>query len=265
MEKLIFLKLGGSLITDKEAPRTAREELILSLSKEIAQIIQQDSSYRLILGHGSGSFGHYSGKKHRTREGVSTKAEWKGFAEVKHDAAMLNQIVMDGLRDAGVAAIAFPPSASIIANNRTITKWDLSFITSALENNLLPVVYGDVVFDSTLGGTILSTEELFLYLARELNPVRILLAGIDRGVWEDYPTCTKLIKEITPSNYPSLLDNISSSSAPDVTGGMAAKVNQMLELIQDFPELSIQVFSGMEPGNITKTLSGEILGTMING
>jgi isopentenyl phosphate kinase len=44
---------------------------------------------------------------------------------------------------------------------------------------------------------------------------------------------------------------------------MEAKVTQMLELVQQNPELKIQVFSGAEPGNVIRALSGETLGTWI--
>jgi len=265
MRNLVFLKLGGSLITDKYSPRTAREDLILRVCQEIGHTLAEQSNLKLLLGHGSGSFGHYSGKKHGTRNGVSTPEEWQGYSEVRQDAAALNQLVMDGLKKAGLQALGFPPSGSVTTENRKITSWDLSPIYSALDNNQLPVVYGDVVLDTQLGGTILSTEELFLHLSCELKPGRILLAGIDRGVWEDYPNCTKLIREINPANFPQTLKNISSSGAPDVTGGMAAKVSQMVGLIDTLPDISIQIFSGMEPDNITRALSGEIIGTTING
>jgi isopentenyl phosphate kinase len=49
----------------------------------------------------------------------------------------------------------------------------------------------------------------------------------------------------------------------DVTGGMKSKVTQMLELVQQNPLLKIQIFSGLEPGNIVRALAGETLGTWI--
>jgi hypothetical protein len=37
----------------------------------------------------------------------------------------------------------------------------------------------------------------------------------------------------------------------------------MLELIENDPGLTIQIFSGTEPGNIVRALTGETLGTVI--
>jgi isopentenyl phosphate kinase len=44
---------------------------------------------------------------------------------------------------------------------------------------------------------------------------------------------------------------------------MESKVKQMLELVENNPELTIQIFSGKEPGHIARALMGEVLGTVI--
>lgn len=262
--ELVFLKLGGSLITDKLTPRTPRPGVIQRIADEIAAALSENPQVRLVLGHGSGSFGHTSGKKYHTREGVSTLEDWLGFAEVWNDAATLNRLVMEALIKAGLAAIAYPPSAAVFTEGGEITSWNLTPIQSTLEKRLLPVVFGDVVFDSKLGGTILSTEDLFVHLSKTFNPRRILLAGRDPGVWQDYPDCTHLYDEITPADSGALRENVRRSNAPDVTGGMADKVQQMLGLISQNPELESLIFSGDEPGTIYSALLGGTPGTRLH-
>jgi len=262
--KLVFLKLGGSLITDKNTPRTARIEVLQQVSMEIKSALEQDPSLQILLGHGSGSFGHYSGKKYKTRDGVSSQGDWLGFAEVWYDAASLNQLVIKALMDAGLSPVAFPPSSTVLSSNREITSWDLRPIRSTLDKGLLPVVYGDVVFDSSIGGTILSTEDLFVHLARKFKPGRILLAGQDPGVWRDFPACTSLYDKISPADRSTLGGTVSQSQAPDVTGGMEDKVEQMLKLIEEIPEIGCLIFSGEEPGSITDALSGLNIGTLLS-
>jgi isopentenyl phosphate kinase len=263
-DHLIFLKLGGSLITDKLTPRTPRLEVLNRLAGEIQVSLTQNPGLQILLGHGSGSFGHISGSHYRTREGVSTPEEWRGFSEVWADAADLNRLVMSALREAGLAAVGFPPSASVLTQNRKILHWNLSPIQSALKNDLLPVVYGDVVFDENQGGTILSTEDLFVHLARSLKPERILLAGQDPGVWQDFPDCSHLFKAITPKEKKNLKGIVNQSQATDVTGGMGEKVNQMLDLVSSLPELEVLIFSGTEAGQIQQALAGESPGTRIH-
>jgi len=263
-KKLVFLKLGGSLITDKNTPRTARIEVLQRVGIEIKSALEQDSSLQILLGHGSGSFGHFSGKKYETRAGVSSQEDWLGFSEVWYDAASLNQLVIKALKDAGLSPVAFPPSSTVFSSNREITSWDLRPIRSTLEKGLLPVVFGDVVFDSSIGGTILSTEDLFVHLAQNLEPVRILLAGQDQGVWRDFPDCTSLYDKIRLADRSTLGKTVSQSQAPDVTGGMVDKVEQMLNLIEDIPELKCLIFSGVEPGSITDALTGQDMGTLLS-
>jgi isopentenyl phosphate kinase len=172
--------------------------------------------------------------------------------------------MLDSLHNAGLPAVAFPPSASITTLNREFISWDLAPIKYALENDLMPVVYGDVVFDIQLGGTILSTEDLFVHLAIQLFPNRILLAGKDPGVWEDYPENTTILTKITPAGLELLEENIESSEAPDVTGGMKSKVKQMLTLVNLIPSLETLIFSGEKPDSIKSVLSGESSGTVLH-
>lgn len=259
----IFLKLGGSLITDKSQSRTIRPEVLEQATEEIAAALSNEPQLKILLGHGSGSFGHISGEKYGTREGVITPHDWQGFSQVARDAASLNHLVMKSLHRHHLPAIAFPPSSSIISHQRQITKWDLSPLKAALHQGLIPVVFGDVSFDTHLGGTILSTEELFSFLAKKLKPDRILLAGKDPGVWSDYPDCTTLIPEIKPENFSKLQPALHASQATDVTGGMKLKVQQMLDLIEELPDLEVVIFSGREPGNLEKNLTGEQSGTRL--
>lgn len=261
---LVFLKLGGSLITDKTSPRAPRLEVIRRICGELADAAAERPQLRILLGHGSGSFGHVSGSKYRTREGVRTAAEWQGFSEVWQDASSLNHLVMDEIHRAGLGAIAFPPSASLICQDRQVNSWNLAPIRAALQNGLIPVVYGDVVFDAHLGGTILSTEELFVHLADHLDPDRILMAGSDPGVWQDYPDCTQLYEALTPADLAGLRGKVGRSAATDVTGGMAGKVSLMLDLIRRKPALEALIFSGQEAGTLNQALLGATPGTRLH-
>ena len=261
---LQFLKLGGSLITDKTTPHTPRREVIARLAEEISEWRMANGEWRLVLGHGSGSFGHVAAKKYGTRQGVDSPEGWRGFAEVWHEAAALNRIVMESLHAAGLTAVAFPPSGAVTASGGQVANWHLSPLLAALDAGLLPVVFGDVVFDKVCGGTILSTEDVFVHLAKELHPSRILLAGFDEGVWADYPQCKRLIPKITPDDWDEVAAGLGGSAATDVTGGMASKVRQMLTLTAELPGLDALIFSGNQPGNVKAALSGEIRGTQLS-
>ena len=263
-QPLVFLKLGGSLITDKAHPHTHLPSVLNRIAEEIAAAWEQLPDMRLLLGHGSGSFGHVPGLKYGTRQGVNTPRDWGGYAEVWSEARALNQLVVEALQSVSLPVIAFPPSAGALACDGQLMEWDIRPIQRALEQRLLPLVNGDVAFDTERGGTILSTEEVFRFLARQLHPQRILLAGTEAGVWADYPRRNALAREITPGNYAQLVKAIEGSQATDVTGGMFAKVRSMLDLIQQDPNLEVWIFSGRNPDSIHQAIIGETTGTRIH-
>lgn len=270
MQELIFLKLGGSLITDKSRPYTPRQDVLKSLASQIAEQRESCPNLRIVLGHGSGSFGHTAAKEYKTRDGISPSlpeeigSYWQGFAEVWFQASRLNRFVIDALREAGIPGMTFSPAASVWGENGQVLKWDISRINVALENEILPVVHGDVVFDQVKGGTILSTEELFEHLTRVMRPKRILLAGLEDAVYADFPSRGQKIWELTRSSFNEIRQGVGESRHADVTGGMLSKVEQMLKLAEEIPGLSIQIFSGEKPGNLEKALKGAHIGTLIS-
>ncbi len=271
MPEIVFLKLGGSLITDKTRPYTPRLDILAGLAEQIAA-----SKVRMVLGHGSGSFGHTAATEYKTREGNPLPSAlenggrpgegdyWRGFSEVWYQASALNRHVMAALHEAGVAAMAFPPSAGVTARNGRVAAWELTPLRCALDAGLLPVIYGDVAFDEVRGGTILSTEELFLHLARELRPGRVLLAGLEDAVWADFPARSQRVRHVTPGSFDEIRRGVGQAAGADVTGGMESKVKEMLDLVTEIPGLTAQIFSGEIPGNLTRVLQGELVGTLIS-
>jgi isopentenyl phosphate kinase len=258
---LVFLKLGGSLITDKTRPYTARLEKLDDLAAQIATALHENADLRLVLGHGSGSFGHTAASQFDTRRGVSGPEAWRGFAEVWYQASRLNRLVVEALRRAGLPAVTFSAAASVTAHDRKVFVWDCYPLQSALANGLLPVVHGDVAFDQVRNGTILSTEDLFVHLAQQLHPERILLAGKERGVWADFPARQRLLEEITPGSFAQQAPGLGGAAGIDVTGGMLSKVTEMLTLVEQVPGLEVLIFSGEEPGIIQQALRGGNPGT----
>ncbi len=261
---LIFLKLGGSLITDKHQPYTPDRPTLHRLALEIAAARTAGAAPRLLIGHGSGSFGHTEGDRYKTRQGVNTPEDWHGFSLVWQAARMLNQIVIDELVSVGLPVIAFPPSAAVITSARQIHSYNTAPIKASLDAGLIPLVNGDVVFDTQQGGTIVSTEEIFAYLAPILCPERILLAGNEPGVWADFPSCTQLITEISPESIPQIRQSLHGSASVDTTGGMLQKVTAMADLVQANSRMVINIFTGRENDLLRHILSGENHGTRIS-
>lgn len=252
-----FLKLGGSLLTDKRHAETPRTDVIERLAAEIAQARQERPGMRLILGHGSGSFGHVYGRRYGTRQGVRTAEEWYGFAATADAAARLNRIVVNALLDAGVPAWGVQPSAALCCEDGHIVAGPETAVSAALQRGLLPVVYGDVALDSKRGGTIASTEEIFEWLAVHFPPNWLVLAGEVDGIYTADPQiepAARRIAEIRPDTLAAIEAGLGASHGIDVTGGMLAKVQQALGMVAAHPGLDVIVCSGLMPGAVRAAL-----------
>lgn len=251
MAELVFLKLGGSLITHKSGVEALRSGVLPRLAREIRDALSERPELRIVLGHGSGSFGHVAAAKYDTRLGVDSPAAWRGFAEVSDAAARLNAIVRRELLKADVPVLTLQPSATAHCRDGTILNLHSEPIEAALQAGLVPLIYGDVAFDVVRGGTIISTEEILAYLVPLFRPAWLLLAGKTGGV---YDQDGNVIPAITPTNIGELGEALGGSDGTDVTGGMEGKVHTMLELVQKHRGLAMRIFSGLEPGCLRSVL-----------
>ena len=143
------------------------------------------------------------------------------------------------------------PSASARCTDGTLEYLDAAPIEAALDHALIPLVYGDVALDGVRGGTIISTETIFFYLAEKLCPDRIFLLGEVAGV---YDSDRNVVALITPANLSSVAASLGGSHGTDVTGGMASKVRTMVELTKRVAGLQIRIFGGSQPGQIEQAL-----------
>ncbi len=248
---LTFMKLGGSLITDKRESQHFQHDIMRRAAEEIGRALAIQPDLRLVIGHGSGSFGHVVAEKHGTAKGVHSPEEWQGFAEVATVARRLNSLVVESLAEIGLPVWAIQPSASARCEDGKIVAMDTHSITTALEHGIIPVVYGDVALDLRRGGTIISTETIFFYLATRLHPARIMLLGEVEGVYDSNGV---IIPHIRPDNYDDIKSALGGSHGTDVTGGMASKVRDMLVLAERLEGLEIRIFSGVNPGQIESAL-----------
>lgn len=252
--ELVFVKLGGSLITDKTREATPRPEMIRRLAGEIRAALDARPGLRLLLGHGSGSFGHVVAQRYHVQSGCT---DWRGYAETSAVAQRLNRLVTDALLDVGVPAVSLQPSASARARAGELLELAVQPLQTLLERGLVPLVYGDVALDDEWGSTIISTEAQFVYLARRLRPQRILLLGEVAGVYSADPRrdpTARLIPRIEAQHVEQLTSMLSGSNTVDVTGGMRSKVQLMLTLFRDLPTLRVGLLTGLQPGLLQRAL-----------
>jgi isopentenyl phosphate kinase len=230
--------------------------VIRRIAREIKQAREQQPALSILLGHGSGSFGHFAARKF----GYGQRGNWRAYAETGAAAARLTRIVTDIFLAEGVPVVAMQPSASARCRDGELVELAVEPMRAALAHNLMPLVFGDVAFDATREMTIVSTEMIFAHLAPIFKPSRILLAGIVDGVFTADPladSSAQLIREITPANLAQIEARLRGSHGVDVTGGMMDKVRRMLALVQREPTLRVQIISAVRAGVIERALTQE--------
>jgi isopentenyl phosphate kinase len=265
-DALVFVKLGGSILTDKTRPEAIDHDTLRSVATTLSAALRDDDRLRVLIGHGGGSFGHYWAERYGTHRGAYDSRGWEGVARVADAMGRLNRLVVAALLESGIQAIGVQPSASAIAEGGELRELTTHAITLMLDARLTPVVYGDVVLDRAQGAAIASTEAIFGYLAPRLMPQRIVLLG-ERGVFTADPrrdSQALRIPRIDSRNIAAVLAQTGASHGTDVTGGMAGKVRQMWRLAEQSPGLSIYLV-GTEPEVVCAAVRGEAVdeGTVI--
>lgn len=258
MEGITLLKLGGSVLTDKSKPYTARHDVIRSLAEEIREALDSHSGMRLIIGNGGGSFPHHPAKEGKLTGGIKDAWQLEHLVETHRAAGELNHMLVSALVKAGVPAVAVKPSSAAYSDGREIVDFNVLMLEELLKLGAVPVVHGDVLVDLKQGCSIASTEKLFRYLAGMLKVKRVVVGTNVEGVLDDEG---RIIPEISSKSIPSIRKHLKGAGATDVTGGMLHKV----ELLLDIASLGCEalIVNALQRGSIKKALAGKRLGTRI--
>lgn len=237
----ILIKLGGSLITNKSVAKSFRRERVRRIARQVASLRSLDQNIPIVIGHGSGSFGHFEANKHSIIEGVSSDEQRLGFARVGAVAAELSLLVQNEFLAAGLPTMRFQPSSTLLTSAGRIRSFDGSALSLALDQRLIPLIHGDIALDERIGGTIISTETLFAHLVQPLRVRRIILLGEVEGVLDHNG---ELISRITPASLAAVRSSLAGSRGIDVTGGMLQKVETMTALIGERQSLEVIIADG---------------------
>lgn len=261
-KKLILVKLGGSLITDKTKPFTAKSEIIADLTRQIKEVLDEDKNLSLIIGNGGGSFPHYPAVKYQMNDGIKNEEQKYGFCAVQDAAAQLNRIIVSQLLKAGVNACSINPSSMIVAEEGKIKEFFVKPIIEMVNLGIIPVLYGDIVVDNKLGAKIFSTEQLLAELALRFQKSKIKVDmvihnGSTKGVLDRNGS---LIKLINKKNFKTFEKIFYQTKGYDVTGGMFHKVKECLNLSRH--KIKSLIINGTSRKNLLKEA---ILGKKVEG
>ncbi|RLM44665.1 acetylglutamate kinase [Haloarcula sp. Atlit-47R] len=244
----VVLKLGGSVITQKDEPETVDRA---ALSDAVSAIAESAVGDDIVVVHGGGSFGHH----HAAEYGVSTTEgthDGDGVRAIHGAMCRLNAAVVEALTDAGVPAVPVHPFSAAARDADGGLSLPTAQVTTLLGEGFVPVLHGDLVAHAGAGATVLSGDELVVELAPAVNADRVGVCSTVSGVLDDDGTVIDRIE-----TFEAVASALGESEATDVSGGMAGKVHALLAL--SAPAL---VFG---PDALPAFLAGESPGTTIAG
>ncbi len=259
-----MIKLGGSLITQKRRRRTVRRSELSRIAREIATLTRRSPS-AMLLGHGSGSFGHVAAAASGIQDGMVGRRALTGVSQTQAAASELHGIVMAALRDAGVAGYSVAPSSAIVGRGPGLRpRVYLEPLQRALDSGMLPVTYGDIVMDRQRGCSICSTETALLTFARSLRSSdwqisEALWLGDTDGILDEAGASVARVRLRDARHARSL---VGGAAATDVTGGMRHRLETALSLARI--GVRSRLLDGRRPGILRRALRGEpVPGTIV--
>jgi isopentenyl phosphate kinase len=258
----IIIKLGGSVITEKDKLFKPSTTIIERLAREIAKANVEP----IVIIHGGGSFGHPVAHKYDLVKGYKYSDQLIGFAKTRQAMVELNKLIIDALINNNLSAVSVQPSSCIITQNGRIDTFNIEAVKKLLDLNLIPVLYGDAVLDYDLGFTILSGDQLVAYLAVKLISKKIII-GVDvDGLYTKDPkkdSKANLIKHITIKKLKEILEAIDVTTNTDVTGGMKGKLIELIPALRK--GTIIKIINAKIPNRLIKALKDEeVKGTTLS-
>jgi len=202
--------------------------------------------------HGAGSFGHFHASLYNIKAGTAASSSnlgpgaHLGMCETRRSVLKLNSMVSSALLDAKRCATPVHPMDSWVSDDTVLASADLTCVQRCLQLDVLPVLHGDVIFDSRRGYTVLSGDDIMQELSRRLQPPLVLFVSDVPGVFLEPPACASTASTKDPSFISlCIVDSsgciqrlqhlesqhhelasleVGGSSGTDITGGMRKKL-----------------------------------------
>ncbi len=251
---MIVIKLGGSVITDKDVEKTLRPDVLRDLARSIATIDEP-----LAIVHGAGSFGHKVAKATGVGSGPHVPERNGAVARISADVRELNLLVINALAEAGLEPVSIPPSSVCVASDGEV----LSFAGDAAERwsarGLTPVTFGDVVTDERMGVSIVSGDQLMRVFGRSLNARLAVFAADVDGVFDRPPAeeGAVLLTDVVRDTAVSF-----GEVESDVTGALEGKLEWMFQMADE--GIETWIVNGRVPERLRELAStGSTVGTRI--
>lgn len=249
MTDMILIKLGGSIITNKEKPLSPRRKTIDKIVQSLRKIDEE-----IVIVHGGGSYGHYWSVRYNMHTKPANYSP-HGVSVVKNSMVELNKIILDSFLKNKLNPYCLPPT-DFMSGNKPVTK-KVKEIGKIAKTGLIPITYGDALWYGQKKFFILSGDKIMTMLSKILRPkLCIFVLNVD-GLYSDMKS-KKLIRKLG-KKIPLL-----TKTLMDVTGGMSRKVEESSIIAKS----GIDVFfvNGNKPQRIVDAIKRKKFnGTLVRG
>jgi isopentenyl phosphate kinase len=254
-----IIKLGGSVISDKNKPFSFNYDVVYKLIEEI----KKSNAYCIII-HGGGSFGHPVAKKFDIVNGINPEIENQilGFAETHKVMIELNLKIAEVFSKQQIPAISLQSSA-IFYLNPDLEFYGLKRIENLLNLGVIPMLYGDIILDSTNNFTILSGDKIIYSICNSIKKAKETTISVKKVI---FLTDQDGIFTMDNESEKILVENLSADEIPnlqlskfdskiDVTRSIKGKLEEIGQICK--LGIKVQLVNGFKENYLTKSLKDE--------
>ena len=223
-----IVKLGGSAITKKSIEATPDLPVIHAA-------IDQLSTYRssLIVLHGAGSFGHQAVKRARLDKGLRDRSQLMAIGETELLLDQLTRIIEVSFARLEIPFVPLRSMSFLTMKGGRVDRLFTDPLIRAVKHGLTPIIHGDLAFDSQLGISVISADQLASKLSGVFKGARVLFGCDEDGVFPRNPRKHdpgRIIHKIDRTNSAQVLQRLDASRSSDATGGMYGKVTEAIDI-----------------------------------
>ncbi|ASS75259.1 hypothetical protein CIG75_09860 [Tumebacillus algifaecis] len=255
------VKIGGSLLTDKDGYCAPNQEMVRQYARTIAKEWERLRG-NLILIVGGGSYGNAVPVRYHLKD---ASLPWKDTDLSMMTVKMFEwlSLVTQIFREEGVPCYPFQTSGYVVTKNKRPQRFFVEPVEHVLSMGVLPVFSGDLVFDEEQQFIIFSSDNLPELFVERMSLRRMVMLTDVEGVMQIGTDGQQtVIPEVTRANFQEVLRCAGPSQKPDITGGMKNKLEALLRLAEQGVEGVIT--SGRKAEALLPALfEPEPVGTMI--
>ena len=260
-KELTIIKLGGSLLTDKSKPYTARKSVIESAAKELKICIDEGLIESLVIVHGVGSYGHPPVLEYKLHMGYKGPEQFLSLSKTQRVVNEFRFLLTEEFQKAGLSVNLLHASSMVVAEKMRIADAYFEPLKGWLSLGMIPLLGGDLLYDTTMGFSVGSGDVLAVELAKRLKAKRLVFAMDVPGIYNENPRTNPdalLLDTIDIHDVFQILEGMQQIGKLDASGAMKGKLSSIsvaMDLIEEGLETTL--LSMMEHGNLIGLLKGQ--------